>query len=193
MKGSSWVLAIASLVQSLAAIIGVVYVVEQLDFAKNEFLDYKNQRVVEKMEDLVASFNTSRMLYLRSEMAKNYPQDGASYPDATEPHTIATLNFFEGLAEAQQRGVVTTEDLWFYFSDPISCYWYGWKKWVEQYRTENGDPEYYGGFERIAETLKTQKNTTCDQAMFYRVRNREQERYEIDNKTQPPMLVSASR
>jgi len=148
-----WIQAIAATISSVAAVVALLFVVTQLQFAKVQFLEYKTERKHDNMEKLYNEWMSPTMLYYRSKAAESYPQ--------RNPYIVEVFNFFERLARAKANGIISVDDLTYYFQDDLLDYWCGWEQWVHENRRRNGEDsntgELWRGTENLVQDIKAQK------------------------------------
>src|SRR5688500_7735163 len=80
-----------------------------------------------------------------AEAAKAYPKGS--------PHLLNIVNFFNELGLAYESGIVTSQDVYPYFRDPILLYWCGWQQWVRDMRVHAGEDPDKGELHREFQLL----------------------------------------
>lgn|GEM_PF-5212619 len=157
---SSIAIVLTSLFTGVTAIATVALawgVAFQLGDAKASFEDYKNQRRLANMERRHEDFSTPRMLYTRNRAAQKLGEGS--------PHIMVVFQFFEKLAGEWKAGVVTSEDVDFYFLEHVFFYWCGWREWVHAVRKDNGeDPENgpsWSAFQELHKEIAQAERREC--------------------------------
>lgn len=147
---AAWVQAWSGVATFAATVAGLIFVMLQIDFAKEQYLAYKAERNTERMEQFYREFTSPTMLSYRAHAAANHPQDSA--------YLIEVFSFFERLALAKKKGIVTTEDVNDYFGQAMFVYWCGFEEFVRRNRTHAGeDPStstLWGEFENAVKELR---------------------------------------
>ena len=166
-----WI-ASATVVSTLVAVVALVFLITQVNYARTEFTSHKTEQKSEKTEQLWREWVSPTMLLSRAKTAGNYPTMKGS------PYQTDILTFFERAARFQQNGIVTADDLDYYFQDYILAYWCVLQPWVAQSRKERGDSTLWDGFEGIATNLQPIQHGACMPASeMRRFMQFEQERY----------------
>lgn len=154
---AAWVQAWASVVGGLAAIVGIAFLIAQINFAKEQYLAYKAERKSDKMEKFYTEWTAPTMLFNRANAAASHPKDSA--------YLVEVFSFFERVAMAKNNDLVTIDDMSDYFQDAILTYWCGFEDFVRRNRIQSGEDPMTGSlwseFEKAVNELKKQKHARC--------------------------------
>ena len=151
---SDWLNALASTVTAAIAVGTLLVVMTQLNFARNEFEAYQRARRIEKMDELYQLFNSQRLVASRGLAS-------AAHPEGSK-HLQDVFDFFEMTARAETAGLVTVDDVDYYFRDTALGYWHAWPQWLAKIRKAGPDKtgsedQLYVGFEKLVGDLRASK------------------------------------
>jgi hypothetical protein len=149
-----WI-AVATCASTLVAGAALIFLINQVEYARTEFASHKTEQKSEKTEQLWREWASPAMLFARARTAGQYPMTKGS------PYQTDVLTFFERAARFQQNGIVAEDDLDYYFHYYIVGYWCALHPWIEQNRKDRGDSTLWNGFERIVTDLERIERTGC--------------------------------
>lgn len=149
--------AVGALLGGIAAVVLASYTIVQLNFAKGQYLDYKRERNVQKMDSVMVEWNSMKMLAARAEASRNLSRPSEQL--------LVVYNFFEKLGISYDQHIVSIDEIDDYFRDDTLFYWCGWEDWRRELRkAENEDPDNGSLFEKyqhmVADLMK-RRNLRC--------------------------------
>lgn len=154
---AAWVQAWASIAAVMLTLGGLVFVIVQITFAKEQFLAYKAERATDRLEKLHTEWDSPTMLAWRAAAASDYPRE--------TPYLKQIFDFFERLSIAKKKGIVSGEDVDLYFQTDMLAYWCGFENVVKQKRISLGeDPDkstLWGEFQKSVAEMKERNHVQC--------------------------------
>lgn len=126
---ANWIQAVATMIASLIAFASIWLVTVQ-------WRDQRRARGLEVMERFQAQFESMDMIAARAEAATNLENPSAS------PAVLTAFNFFERVGRHRRDGLITIDQVDYFFRDSLLCYWYAFEDWAKAVRKASGeDPE----------------------------------------------------
>jgi hypothetical protein len=154
---AAWVQAWASIITVVLTFAGLFFVIRQINFAKEQYLAYKAERTTERLERFYSDWTSPTMMAYRANAANNYPSDSVFLKEV--------FSFFERLAIAKKKGIVSGGDVDEYFQDAMLAYWCGFDQVVKQDRIRSGeDPatsSLWREFENAVGEKKKRNGANC--------------------------------
>jgi hypothetical protein len=154
---ASYTQAVGALMGGIAAVLLASYTIVQLNFAKGQYLDYKRERDIQKMDSALAEWNSMKMLAARAEAARQHPK--------SSEQLLGVYNFFERLGISYAKHIVSLEEVDDYFRDDALFYWCGWEDWRRELRkSANEDPDtgsFFENYQHMVADLKKAKKLAC--------------------------------
>lgn len=179
---ATWVQAFATVLASMIAFASIWLVTAQ-------WREQRRARGLEIMMKFQSQFDALDMQATRAEAAANRANPGAS------PAVLRIFNFFELVGRHRQDGLVTTEQVDYFFQDYALLYWYAFEEWAKNQRKAVGeDPdkgETFRQYQLVVEAIRARGISRPPDAQITFLLDLEQKRYAqmhgaVSTSTAPP-------